>query len=176
MLEIHLCKPAIYELRILGGGKFECYKSVGRTTKKVGPSSVGESKRKGGGHDFWLKFSWGDLEKIMSFHRALDFIFIFCTHFAPFFHYDFLFINSFSFIINNIFFPQERKGWKFFRNTFIWFFHLYAKHIQYERRAEVITNFLFKLNSLHWKDFLCTWCKQWMNIFAILNISNSFYT
>ena len=134
-------------------------------------------KAKGrGGHDFWLKFSWGDLEKIMSFHRTLDFIFIFCTHFAPFFHYDFLFINSFSFIINNIFFPQERKGWKFFRNTFIWFFHLYAKHIQYERRAEVITNFLFKLNSLHWKDFLCTWCKQWMNIFAILNISNSFYT
>ena len=109
MLEIHLCKPAIYELRILGGGKFECYKSVGRTTKKVGPSSVGESKREGGGHDFWLKFSWGDLEKIMSFHRALDFIFIFCTHFAPFFHYDFLFINSFSFIINNIFFPRKEK-------------------------------------------------------------------
>ena len=67
-------------------------------------------KAKGrGGHDFWLKFSWGDLEKIMSFHRALDFIFIFCTHFAPFFHYDFLFINSFSFIINNIFFPRKEK-------------------------------------------------------------------
>ena len=67
-------------------------------------------KAKGrGGHDFWLEFSWGDLEKIMSFHRALDFIFIFCTHFAPFFHYDFLFINSFSFIINNIFFPRKEK-------------------------------------------------------------------
>ena len=67
-------------------------------------------KAKGrGGHDFWLKFSWGDLEKIMSFHRALDFIFIFCTHFVPFFHYDFLFINSFSFIINNIFFPRKEK-------------------------------------------------------------------
>ena len=67
-------------------------------------------KAKGRGrHDFWLKFSWGDLEKIMSFHRALDFIFIFCTHFAPFFHYDFLFINSFSFIINNIFFPRKEK-------------------------------------------------------------------
>ena len=41
MLEICLCKPAIYKLKILGGGKCESYKSMGGTTK------TGGSKREG---------------------------------------------------------------------------------------------------------------------------------
>ena len=41
VLEICLCKPAIYKLKILGGGKCESYKSMGGTTK------TGGSKREG---------------------------------------------------------------------------------------------------------------------------------
>ena len=48
MLEVHLCKPAIYKLKILGGGKFEYYKSMGQ------PQKVGV----GGGTKF-LKFNGG---------------------------------------------------------------------------------------------------------------------
>ena len=33
MLEVRLCKPAIYKLKILGGGKFEYYKSTGKSQK-----------------------------------------------------------------------------------------------------------------------------------------------
>ena len=33
MLEVCLCKPAIYKLKILGGEEFQYYKSMGRTTK-----------------------------------------------------------------------------------------------------------------------------------------------
>ena len=90
------------------GENLNVINSWGEPQKRWDQVHWGKAKGRGG-HDFWLKFSWGDLEKIMSFHRALDFIFIFCTHFAPFFHYDFLFINSFSFIINNIFFPRKEK-------------------------------------------------------------------
>ena len=46
MLEVCLCKLAIYKLKILGRGKFEYYKSMGGTTKR------------GGGNKF-LKFSGG---------------------------------------------------------------------------------------------------------------------
>ena len=45
MLEVCLCKLAIYKLKILGRGKFEYYKSMGGTTKR-------------GGNKF-LKFSGG---------------------------------------------------------------------------------------------------------------------
>ena len=36
MLEVCLCKLAIYKLKILGRGKFEYYKSMGGTTKRGG--------------------------------------------------------------------------------------------------------------------------------------------
>ena len=55
MLVVHLCKPAIYKLKILGGGEFEYYKSNGGTTKKVGEPNFGspvEAKGGGGGHNF----------------------------------------------------------------------------------------------------------------------------
>ena len=55
-----LCKPAIYKLKILGGGKFEYYKSIGGTTKRGEPnfeSPMGKAK---------FKFSGGKtLEKTM---------------------------------------------------------------------------------------------------------------
>ena len=51
MLEVGLCKPAVYKLKILGGGKFEYYKSMGGTTKMGGDQIFkvqwGETK---GGH------------------------------------------------------------------------------------------------------------------------------
>ena len=67
MLEVRLCKPAIYKLKILGGGKFEYYKSMGQPQKvgvggggdRIFKVQWGESKK--GGHDFWLKFSVGEL-------------------------------------------------------------------------------------------------------------------
>ena len=40
MLEVRLCKPAIYKLKILGGGKFEYYKSMGQP-QKVGVGGGG---------------------------------------------------------------------------------------------------------------------------------------
>ena len=46
MLEVRLCKPAIYKLEILGGGKFEYYKSMGQ------PQKVG-------GGDQIFKVQWG---------------------------------------------------------------------------------------------------------------------
>ena len=45
-LVISLCKPVIYKLNILGGGKLEYYKSMGGTTKR------GEQI---------LKFQWGEV-------------------------------------------------------------------------------------------------------------------
>ena len=67
MLEVCLCKPAIYQLKILGGREFEYYKLMGGTTKRGGETKV--EKQKGGrgweDYDFWLKFSgeknlWGN--------------------------------------------------------------------------------------------------------------------
>ena len=54
VLEVCLCKPAIYNLKILGGGKFEYYKSIGGTTKKGGTKFLKFSGRgaKGGDYDF----------------------------------------------------------------------------------------------------------------------------
>ena len=63
MLKVHLCKPAMYKLKILGVGKFEYYKSVGGTTKRGG----------GAAHDFWLKFSGGKtLEETMNLQFTVD--------------------------------------------------------------------------------------------------------
>ena len=60
MLEVCLCKPAIHKLKILGGVKFEYYKSMGRTTKKGRGGQIFKvqwGKQKGSGHDFWFKFN-----------------------------------------------------------------------------------------------------------------------
>ena len=56
MLEVCLCKPAIYKLKILGGGKFESYKSMRGTTKKGGTKFLKFSggKQREVGYDFWL--------------------------------------------------------------------------------------------------------------------------
>ena len=65
MIEVRLCKPAIYKLKILVGG-FQYYKSIGVTTKQwwggVGWGGVGWwdnkifkvqwGEAKGEGHDF----------------------------------------------------------------------------------------------------------------------------
>ena len=61
MLEVRLCKPAIYKLKILGRGKFEYYKSMGENTKREGNQifKIQWGKAKGRGHDFLLKFSLG---------------------------------------------------------------------------------------------------------------------
>ena len=62
MLEVCLCKPAIYRLKILSGAKFESYKSMGGMTKREGEpnfqSSVGEAKE-GGITIFDLNFFFG---------------------------------------------------------------------------------------------------------------------
>ena len=63
MLEVRLCKPAIYKLEILGGGKFEYYKSMVQSQKVGGETKFlkfngGKQKR---GTQFWLKFSVGEL-------------------------------------------------------------------------------------------------------------------
>ena len=73
VLEVRLCKPSIYKLRILGGGKFEYYKSMGGTTKKGGNS---EGKQKGGGrgvHNLDLNLvGWGGtLEETTSFRAQI---------------------------------------------------------------------------------------------------------
>ena len=47
MLEVCLCKPAIYKSNISGGGKFEFYKSTGGTAKRRGGTK-------------FLKFSGGE--------------------------------------------------------------------------------------------------------------------
>ena len=54
VLEACLCKPAIYKLKILGGGKFESYKSMRGTTKKGGTKFLKFSGRKqrGVGYNF----------------------------------------------------------------------------------------------------------------------------
>ena len=64
MLEVRLCRPGKFKLKILGGGKFEYYKSTVVTTKrgvtKFLKFNGGKAKRRGvGGHVFWLKFSGG---------------------------------------------------------------------------------------------------------------------
>lgn len=91
------------------------------------------------------------------FNRTPEFIFVFSAHFTPYLHYDFFFSNSFSFITNNIFFPLGEKSWKFFRNTFSfkWFFHLYSKYVQYQRRAEVI-NYQDRTETFFSNVILCT--------------------
>ena len=74
VLEVRLCKPSIYKLRILGGGKFEYYKSMGGTTKKGGNKQWGEAKGGGeGGAQFGLKFSevGGTLEETTSFRAQI---------------------------------------------------------------------------------------------------------
>ena len=50
VLEVCLWKPAVYKLKILGGGKFESYKSMGGTTKRGGAHifKVQWGKQKGG--------------------------------------------------------------------------------------------------------------------------------
>ena len=52
MLEVRLCRPGKFKLKILGGGKFE-YKSTVVTTKrgvtKFLKFNGGEAKRRGGG-------------------------------------------------------------------------------------------------------------------------------
>ena len=53
MLDVRLCKPAIYKLKILGRGKFEYYKLIGG-----GGGGWGRGKKKEGGTKF-LKFSGG---------------------------------------------------------------------------------------------------------------------
>ena len=56
VLEVFLCKPGIYKLKILGRGEFEYYKSTRGTTKRGGGEflkfSGGGSNWGGGGHDF----------------------------------------------------------------------------------------------------------------------------
>ena len=72
MLDVRLCKPAIYKLKILGRGKFEYYKLIGGGGRGRGNKKEGGTKflkfsgggTKGGGHDFWLKFSGGGGETV----------------------------------------------------------------------------------------------------------------
>ena len=75
VLEVRLCKPSIYKLRILGGGKFEYYKSMGGTTKKGGNKQWGEAKGGGGGgvHNLDLNLvGWGGtLEETTSFRAQI---------------------------------------------------------------------------------------------------------
>ena len=54
VLKVRLRKPAIYKWKILGGGKFEYYKSMG-ITKKRGEGGGGEC---GGNQVF--KVRWGE--------------------------------------------------------------------------------------------------------------------
>ena len=59
MLEVRLCKPAIYKLKILGGRKFEHYKSMRGITERGDPIfKVQWGKAKGGDTIFDL-ISWG---------------------------------------------------------------------------------------------------------------------
>ena len=51
MLEVCLCKPAIYKLKILGGGS---HKKGGTKFLKL---SGGRGGAEGEEHNFWLKFS-----------------------------------------------------------------------------------------------------------------------
>ena len=75
VLEVRLCKPSIYKLRILGGGKFEYYKSMGGTTKKGGNKQWGEAKGGGGRgvHNLDLNLvGWGGtLEETTSFRAQI---------------------------------------------------------------------------------------------------------
>ena len=59
MLEVCLCKLAIYKLKILGRGKFEFYKSMGEPQKGGGGDQIFKVGSKRGDYDFWLKFSGG---------------------------------------------------------------------------------------------------------------------
>ena len=63
MLEVCLCKPAIYKLKILGGGGDLNTINQWREPQKGGGTKFlkfsGGSKRGGGDFDFWLKFSGG---------------------------------------------------------------------------------------------------------------------
>ena len=61
MLEVRLCKPAIYKLKILGRGKFEYYKSMGEVQKGRGTKFLKFSggKQKAGGMIFYLNLVWG---------------------------------------------------------------------------------------------------------------------
>ena len=70
MLEVRLCKPAIYKLKILGGGKFEYYKSMGQPQKvgvgggdRIFKVQWGEAKK--GDTIFDLNLVWGSLEETM---------------------------------------------------------------------------------------------------------------
>ena len=60
MLEVHLCKPANYKLKILVEGGFKYYKSMGGTTKsgedQIFKVQQGEARR-GWEHNCSLKFS-----------------------------------------------------------------------------------------------------------------------
>ena len=49
VLEVCLCKPATYKLKILGGGKFKYYKSMGGTAKRGGTKFLKFSGGGGGG-------------------------------------------------------------------------------------------------------------------------------
>ena len=91
-----------------------------------------------------------------SFHRADGYIFVFCTHFAPDLPYNF-FINSFSFVTNNISLPQERKVESSLEipSPLNVFFHLYSKHTQSERTAEVI-NYQDQTQTFFLNLILCT--------------------
>ena len=63
MLEVRLCKPAIYKLKILGRGKFEYYKSMGGTTKtrdQIYKVQWGEAKGGGGGTLFDITLVLGE--------------------------------------------------------------------------------------------------------------------
>ena len=65
MLEVCLCKPAIYKLKILDGDGVGVGGGVGGggglNTKKRGVQifKVQWGEEKGGDYDFWLKFSGG---------------------------------------------------------------------------------------------------------------------
>ena len=77
MLEVRLCKPAIYKLKILGRGKFEYYKSMGENTKREGNQIFkiqwGKAKGRAGGMIFYLNLVWGKtLEETM--HLLMVFV------------------------------------------------------------------------------------------------------
>ena len=65
MLEVRLCRPGKFKLKILGGGKFEYYKSTVVTTKrgvtKFLKFNGGKAKRRGGGTFFGLNLVGGKI-------------------------------------------------------------------------------------------------------------------
>ena len=77
---VSLCKPVIYKLKILGGGKREYYKSMGEPQqgRSIFWDSIGGGSKRGR-QDFWLKSSvcvcvcvgGGDLGAIIKAQHAM---------------------------------------------------------------------------------------------------------